>query len=186
MHSLILAVLSIVLMAGITVASISYIPTGEPVKQQVAERTTSGFEALEAAWQTYAQENQTHTWACETHTGPATNEVFEDCERVVDDPGYLAETDWPDALIPDYTFEPNTPAQGVWSYSNDESGNVYFCLSDNFDALEREGIERAERNFSSQAFVISSACGDTSDQVFAESYSGSVAVTLWIRNDGSI
>ena len=185
MFSLILTVISISLVASLTFATITYLPGDEPIKQQVAERTTDGFQALERAWHSYQQENRSYSWTCETYTGPSTGEVFEDCERTINSSGVLPESNWQSELFPAHGFEPQPPATGAWSYTNDGSGNIYFCLADNFDPSERAGIARAERAFSSARFVVADVCGAVTDQDLGTSYAGSVAVTYWIERDTS-
>lgn len=180
MYSLILVIFSIVLLATLTLAAINYAPVGVTVTERIASGTVSALEELDEGWNAYRLQNQTMSWTCETYTG-STGEEFEECEREINDPGYLPQGNWEDDLSPEYVFLPPAPGEGTWSYSNPDDSNVYFCLSADYGEYERKGLERASQRFSDQSFVVSDSCGASSDMVFNEGYEGTVALTYWLR-----
>lgn len=179
MHSLILTVLSIVLMATVTVAAVSYLPSGEEFTQETELLVTDGLEELEASWNRYRKANETYTWVCETYTGE-TGETFEECWRELDDPGYLDDDGWKSTLFPEYGFLPPTPISSSWRYKVTDTGEIYFCLEGNIAQPEREGIKRASRMFPDNAFILNDTCGAKSDTTFSEDYTGNVALTYWL------
>lgn len=181
MHSLLLTLMSIILIGSITVATVNYLPVGGEVSAREEARTETAILEIQESWESYRLDNQTRTWECETHT--ENGETFEDCERVVDDPGYLPESNWENALFPAHGFRPVTPADGVWSYSNSADTDIYFCITDYFGQFERRGILRAKAMFSDDRFYLADSCGATTNTSFADDHQGSVSITYWMRRD---
>lgn len=180
MHSLILTVLSIALLGSVTFATLQYLPADLEIAQDIEQEVKEGFSSLEASWEGYRRANQTFKWNCETTTG-STGETFEDCNRVVDNPGYLPSASWEASLFTQYGFKPATPNNGTWSYSNNGAGDIYFCLSGSFTGPTIKGLNRVNDDLPPNQFIINSSCGIKSDANIADDHSGPVAVTFWIK-----
>lgn len=83
--------------------------------------------------------------------------------------GYLTYTDTTHTqpgslgdLAPAYVFLPPAPTGTTWSYGVVSGDTRYFCLSGTFTVAQLQALDMLRRDFSPQAYFVSSVCGGAS------------------------
>lgn len=157
MLSLLLTLMSISLLAGMALVTISYIPASEPTTQATISKLRTGFTGLQTGYNDYV---------AATGSVPTT-------------------TNWDSVLTPQYVFIPATPGSGLgWTYVSGAAyggttGN-YFCLSGTWNQAQYQGALSAATWFSPQAYFVNSSCGATSTGNSPTSWPATAAVTFWV------
>jgi len=181
---LIITVMSIALAAGTALITLSYLDPTLPLQRQSEQRIEAGFEAFQEAWARYSEVNKTHGWQCDEYTSADTGAIYEDCQKVVIDPGYLAaDVNWKTALIPEYTFLPRAPEGLTYTYNKNDIDGWYFCAQGSINSAQLKGVYRAKNNFPVDSYFVSSTCGDTSSQLQENVDSSAVKITYWVKRN---
>lgn len=179
MHALITTVLSLALTAMTALIGINYVNPLLPVEKQSQGLLETGLKALQDGWDAYRIHNQTFSWVCDTFT--TEGNTYEDCQKELDDPGYLPVQGWSALLSPLYIFIPQPLAGTSWTYNQNAQGS-YFCLSGKLSKPQLVGAFRARQSFPVDSFFIADACGALSgyerNQV---AQGGDYAITYWLR-----
>ena len=157
MFNLITAVLSIMLVASIAAATVSYIQPSAILAQGVRMETINHLKAFQGASSRYMEDH--------------VNEVG---QTVLPAPGtnMLAE------LSPAYMFAPPAPAGYQWSSSTGvyqgAYNGIWVCLQPtDVNEISVKGISSAIKQFSPAAVFTSNACG-------ASANGAGSAFTLWV------
>lgn len=177
MFQIILTVISIALVAVTATATLTYVNPTLPVQKQAESRLLTGFESLHQAWDAYSEDNRTYTWVCDTFS--TTEGTYEECEREIDDPGYLPVSGWDTTLVPSYLFLPSPPAGMNWSYGTNAEG-YYFCAEGSANEHQLRGFERAEIKIPINQMILSDTCGDTTRLSDESLPLSNLKITYWL------
>lgn len=182
MFNLVITVMSIALAAGAVLITTSYLDPTIPIQKQSQNRVEKGFETLGLAWHEYRKANEVRSWACDTYTSPGTGDTYEDCQKVVSDPGYLPVSGWSSSLVPDYTLLPQPPKGISWSYGSSSDG-WYFCAEGSMNAAQLKGAYRAETAFPVDSYFISSTCGSVFGELQENVDASNIKITYWVKRN---
>lgn len=166
MVQLIISVMAIALTALTVLASISYIPWWYKKASDTDQVLRTSLVAVEKAYKAAARNNAGIPPAA-TGTG---------------DGGFEA------AFRPVLGLLPNAPRDFSWSYhvhpmdGTTWEGLNYVCLTSSEDASEGAwmGFKRAGALFSSEQYVLSDSCGDTTNSALPSSYPAPLALTFYV------
>lgn len=178
MYMLMTTVLSLAITAMTALIGINYVNPLLPVEKESQSKLENGLRALQEGWNAYRIHNQTFVWVCDTYTSEGN--TYEDCQKELDDPGYLSVTGWKDQLAPLYLFIPQPLAGTTWSYQLNEQG-AYFCLSGKLSKPQLVGAFRASKAFPIDSFFISDACGALAGHTRDSARPGNLSITYWLR-----
>lgn len=166
MVQLLISVMAIALTALTILASISYIPWWYKKAADTDQVLRISLRSLDSAYKTAARNNG--------GIPPATTGAS--------DGGFDA------AFRPVLGLIPKAPSTFSWSYhQRPEDGTVwaglhYVCLTATEDGTEGEwrGFKRAAAVFSSEQYVVSASCGDTTSSALPGSYPSELALTFYL------
>lgn len=182
MPSLIATLMSIGLMSIMMLSYVDYSNPSQIVYRQVEAQITDGFSSVEESWHSYRVANQVNEWVCETHT--TAEGTYEDCNKVITDPGYLAPgIGWDTNLFPAHGFKPRFPVQDILSYGSTADG-YFFCLDAGFSAVHIPGVKRSMASIPADKLIVNTSCGTTAQTDIDTLAPSSVLLTYWVlRNN---
>lgn len=178
MFQLIITVISIALSGLMALTTLNYLNPAMTAKRQVEASVVEAIHSLQGSWDQYRQDNQLYDWQCDTYT--TAQGSYEDCERVLSDPGYLPVTGWSSTLFPAYGFLPHAPGDLQWSYGTNPNG-WYFCLEGAPNTIQLHGIYRAIDDFAINRLTVSQTCGAVDGMSLDTVDFNSVKATYWIK-----
>lgn len=150
MNNLILTIISIALMAWVTIESISYINPVAVIASKLSPQLLNGFHSLESGYNNYTL-------------------------NIGSQPNLMTDIAPHYAFVP---AAPNGTSWSFGSGGASGTGR-YFCLSGSFNAAILRASINLQQNLSPQAYFINSTCGATSTLIPTGS-NPTVALTYWV------
>lgn len=172
--------MGIVLVGATSLATINYLNPSIAIEKQSETRLVKGFDSLQTAWDAYRLENQTHEWMCDTYT--TANGTYEDCYKILADPGHLPVSGWSQTLTPEFTFMPVPPRNMLWSYGS-SGADLYFCVQGSVNAPQIRGLHRGLGHFMGEQAFIGNSCGVTASTPDNMLEADNVGITYWVKRN---